>query len=275
MRVPPGTGALVLRDMFLRNTALGAIALGLLTFVSCGSPPPPEPSDVATLVWEDRELERFAGECDGTEAPCGRFRAEYPEFTEAPAPGVMESLNEAVNGLLTDGRPETLADMANELIAAYRAARQEFPGAASTQRWEEEKVVTVLHHDDRLVSLKLEEYSNTGGAHPNARTLYGSWTLEDGGRVALEELLAPGGEERIAELGEAAFREVRGVPADQTLEELGFLFPDGEFALTENFAVTDEGLVFYFNPYEVAPYALGPTEIEMTFEALADLWVGR
>ena len=117
----------------------------------------------------------------------------------------------------------------------------------------------------------LEVYSYTGGAHPNARTLYGSWFLEDGRRVALRDLLTPGSEERVAEIAEAVFREQRGLPTEQSLEEQGFDFPDGKFALNENFAVTDQGLVFYFNPYEIAPYALGPTEIELTFEALEGL----
>lgn len=248
----------------------GALVLGLMTLLSCGSPVPPGRTAVE-LAWEDRELERFAGECAGADTPCGRFTAEYPEFMTAPGAGVTDRLNEAVQELLTGGRTATLADMANELIAAYRAARQEFPGAASTQRWEEERVVTVLHHDDRLVSLKLEEYANTGGAHPNARTVYGTWSLEDGGRVSLGDLLTPGSEGRVKELGEAAFREARGIEPGQTYEELGFRFPDGEFALSENFAVTGEGLIFRFNPYEIAPYALGPTEIELTFETLDGL----
>ena len=266
MKILSGIGCIVVGALIF-----GVMGLGLLSIVSCGTPPPPEAPDSSKLVWEDRELERFAGECDGADDPCGWFRAEYPEFTEAPSAEVVESLNGAVQGLMTDGRPETLAEMANELIAAYRAARQEFPGAASTQRWEEERVATVLHHDDRLVSLMLEVYSYTGGAHPNARTLYGSWFLEDGRRVALRDLLTPGSEERVAEIAEAVFREQRGLPTEQSLEEQGFDFPDGKFALNENFAVTDQGLVFYFNPYEIAPYALGPTEIELTFEALEGL----
>ena len=249
-----------------------AFILGLLALTSCGPQPAEQPlAGVNGLEWEDRELERFSGECDTTDAPCGRFAAEYPEFTSAPAPGVLESLNEAVDVLLTDGRPVPLATMASEFIAAYRTARQEFPGAASTQRWEEEKVARVLYHDDRHVSLLLEEYSYTGGAHPNSRRIYGTWSLADGGRLALADLLKPGFEGPLAEVGEAVFREARGISANEALEERGFTFPDGDFALPDNFAVTGDGLLFFYNSYEIAPYALGPTEVEISFEELGEL----
>jgi hypothetical protein len=32
--------------------------------------------------------------------------------------------------------------------------------------------------------------------------------------------------------------------------------------------VQDSGLLFYYNPYEIAPYAVGPTELLLTYEAL-------
>jgi hypothetical protein len=38
-------------------------------------------------------------------------------------------------------------------------------------------------------------------------------------------------------------------------------FWDGSFKLSENFAVEKEGLRFYYNAYEVAPYAVDPTDL--------------
>lgn len=38
-----------------------------------------------------------------------------------------------------------------------------------------------------------------------------------------------------------------------------------------NFAVTTEGVEFYYNPYEVAAYVFGPTDILFTWEQLGRL----
>ena len=250
---------------------MGAVFL-LVGLAACASPSAEDSVPAGLeLEWRERELERFSGACDTADDPCGRFTAMFPQFTLAAAPDVAERLNEAVQTLLTGGGPVTLAGMANELIAGFRAARQEFPGAASTQRWEERRSVRVVHHDDRLVSLRFEVYSDTGGAHPDSQTTYASWSLADGERVLLEDLLLEGYEEPLAEIGEAAFRQARGLTVDRDLEELGFRFADGRFALPDNFAVTESGLVFHYNPYEIAPYSLGPTELTITWVEIGEL----
>ena len=51
----------------------------------------------------------------------------------------------------------------------------------------------------------------------------------------------------------------------------GFWFEDDIFSATDNFAVADSGLAFHFDPYEVAPYALGESDFVVTREELGDL----
>ncbi len=41
--------------------------------------------------------------------------------------------------------------------------------------------------------------------------------------------------------------------------------------MNDNFAVIAEGVLFYFNPYETASYAAGPTELLVPFSALKSL----
>jgi len=53
--------------------------------------------------------------------------------------------------------------------------------------------------------------------------------------------------------------------------EAGFYFENDVFKLTANFAITKEGLKFLYNPYEIAPYALGQQEIIIPYAALGEL----
>ncbi len=64
---------------------------------------------------------------------------------------------------------------------------------------------------------------------------------------------------------------MRAVAEGAALKDSGFTFENDLFTLPENFALRDEGLAFYYNPYDVAPYAMGPTEIVLSWEEIKDL----
>ncbi|HKY62130.1 MAG TPA: RsiV family protein, partial [bacterium] len=94
-----------------------------------------------------------------------------------------------------------------------------------------------------------------------------SYNPKDGRPYGLGDWLKPGYEEPIQALGEKAFRRARDLPAETDLNDAGFTFENG-FRLNENFAAGPEGLIFYFNPYEVASYADGPTELLIPYSEL-------
>jgi hypothetical protein len=71
---------------------------------------------------------------------------------------------------------------------------------------------------------------------------------------------------------EAEFRRARSIPAGESLQDAGFfILPGQELPLGENFALTSKGLEIQYNPYEVAPYALGATSVSVPREAVAPL----
>ena len=53
---------------------------------------------------------------------------------------------------------------------------------------------------------------------------------------------------------------------DEELAQRGF-FPE-TIAPTENFEVTPEGIVFHYNPYDIACYAIGEVDVPFTKEEL-------
>jgi hypothetical protein len=71
---------------------------------------------------------------------------------------------------------------------------------------------------------------------------------------------------------EAEFRRARSIRLGQSLQDAGFfILPGQELPLGENFALTDRGMEIQYNPYEVAPYALGETRVRVPSEAVAPL----
>lgn len=228
------------------------------------------------VAFEMRVVESTEGKCgEGAASACARFRVEYPEITRAPNADALAALNQAVRWKLL--KPELWApapspqDMADFFFAQWRGTRAAFPDAASTAGWFLDIRLRVIHQDHRLISLESAEQAYTGGAHPNSATRYSSFDLSDGRPLTLDDLLLDGRSAKLNEIAERRFRELHEVPQERSLADAGFWFEGGAFALNDNFAVTDAGLLFRFDPYEVAAYALGPTELLLTPEDLEGL----
>jgi hypothetical protein len=137
--------------------------------------------------------------------------------------------------------------------------------------WFLERKIPVIHADARAFSIEASQFWFTGGAHPNSFATLASFDPATGRRLRLTDVLASGYEPRLLAAAERSFRRAREIPEGQPLTEAGFWFENDVFTLTDNFAVADSGLAFHFDPYEVAAYALGPTDFVVSREQLADL----
>ena len=45
----------------------------------------------------------------------------------------------------------------------------------------------------------------------------------------------------------------------------------GDLEPTENFYLSEKGITFYYNIYEIAPYVMGPVEITLPYEIMSHL----
>ena len=55
------------------------------------------------------------------------------------------------------------------------------------------------------------------------------------------------------------------------IKEKGYLYQDYEMFISNNFILDNEKIVFIYNKYEIAPYAVGDIMIDVTYEELKDL----
>ena len=54
------------------------------------------------------------------------------------------------------------------------------------------------------------------------------------------------------------------------LEDMGYVTV-GELEPTDNFYLTENGISFFYNVYDIAPYAVGAIEISLPYEMLSHL----
>lgn len=128
--------------------------------------------------------------------------------------------------------------------------------------------------DNEIVSVLQVNSTYSGGAHPNYAQFAYNLDLASRRQLTLSDVIELGGEAVLLEhvLDELENRFVG-------LEGLG-LFPDYRQIvedcligpeLTNNWYFGGNGLVIYFNCYEIAPYAAGIIKVEFDYDMLRDV----
>ncbi len=132
-----------------------------------------------------------------------------------------------------------------------------------------------LLSDKVIFSYGISRYAFMGGAHGlNTRTFY-NFDLKTGNKITENDIFITDYETPLAELiKKRIIEQSKEDPELQpiiNLENTDYwieaIKPNG------NFYITDEGINFVFNPYEIAPYFIGQTEVVLSFERLKDLLI--
>lgn len=106
------------------------------------------------------------------------------------------------------------------------------------------------------------DYDYTGGAHGYTGIGHDVFDLTTGEIVTEADLFAEGYEEGVSELLAASLEEYLA-----EIEES----PEMMFSMPEpngNFAVSEEGITWTYNPYEIAPYSMGIIDLPVSWDDL-------
>lgn len=125
---------------------------------------------------------------------------------------------------------------------------------------------------DSLVCYTLMTYTYLGGAHPmtTARTV--TFSLTTGQAVKPSDIFLPGTEDVLIDRLTKRLMEMANVKTIEELHEVGFLDLADMF-VSENMLLEKDRISFHYDPYDIAPYALGAIDIDFTYKELEDLMV--
>lgn len=133
---------------------------------------------------------------------------------------------------------------------------------------------TVTRLDGSVFSMTTYYSTYTGGAHPNNVQEAVNFSLQTGEKLTLAEVLQPQGEASL----EGMILEWLETKAD----DFG-LFDEYQTVVADKFQnsaldaqstawyFSNNGLVVFFNPYDITPYAAGVVKIEFPYESLTDV----
>ena len=214
---------------------------------------------------------------------CTRATYEYPLFTGGDA---AQSLNVLV-------REWFVFSWCRPPHASLRRAMQRYFQEASKERanshdnhdkfrgWDWCARCKVIAWGCGRISLVYDEDMDTGGAHSQQEYRAATVDLATGRRLSFGSLFTPASWDSVRQIGEAAFRRTFQIPPTEGWAEM---YPDGaydfpyprspdediaasdttsSFVFPHEWCVSRTGLIFFFQPYEVASYAMSRTRFEV------------
>lgn len=245
-----------------------------LLLASCGGPTPTggERSEMDTAVYKLTSLNKSVGDCSASEGPpCAEVYLSYLVFEDLPVKksrdlvdslcSYFSSYSSREQAVLTS--PEAVVDT---FFAEFNSILRDFPDYKG--HWELQRNARVHYNKNGLLGLTFSEYSYAGGAHGLYVFHFRLVDLPGGKVLSYEDLMVPDYMDNFRYTAEMAFRRQREIPDSASLNAHGYWFENDQFKLTDNFRLDPEGIVFFWNPYDIAPYSEGNEELLLPWETL-------
>lgn len=126
----------------------------------------------------------------------------------------------------------------------------------------------VEYNSKKFVSIVMNHYQFTGGAHGNYFALGYNIRLDNGAILTLKDIITEGSFDLLAYECEQAILETYQA---NSLMEAGLFEDEIAIADDQDFYIIPGALVIQFDPYEVGPYAMGEITAEIPFDKIADI----
>lgn len=196
-----------------------------------------------------------SGDCN---ANCAEVTVNYPQTGDQGFDRFFQkTVKEIIDDYLrnSDGA-RSIEEYAELYLDSYQEFKSAFPDAKTP--WYLRIDAEITYQTTDWFSLKLVTDSYSGGAHPNSSTEL-KLISSTGRTKRIEDVVKDIG--RFRQEAERAFRKIHNIEESTRWEDTEFMFEDNVFSLPENIGFNNKGAVLYYNNYEAASYAEGPTEL--------------
>lgn len=179
-----------------------------------------------------------------------------------------ESIHKQLLGVFGPEEPaKSISELASNFIEGYERFRTEIPERPQT--WYLNIKAKVLFQNPKYLSLEVRSEEYAGGAHGNLFIKYLNYDPKTYAPLILDDFLLPNSTPKLIQIAEKKFRENEGLTPNQSLEN--YFFEDAKFSLPANYRLTEEGLEFLYNNYEIKPYSDGITILVLPYASIMDL----
>ncbi|MBT9844890.1 DUF3298 domain-containing protein [Barnesiella intestinihominis] len=158
-------------------------------------------------------------------------------------------------------------------VNAYKEIEPEFEkelaksGEAYSFEWDFDYTLSPVYNRNDFFCYGISSSEYTGGAHGMYSNRYYTIDLSNWKRIGLDDIFQPDSSDTLSSILLNRLMKQLNVSSPDSLLELGY-FDTEDIMATENFYLTDTGICWVYNPYEIACYATGQTSIEIPFKEI-------
>lgn len=183
-----------------------------------------------------------------------RYTIKYPHF-------ISEKYQTMLNKLNSLYRTKAVMYERSNIMNLYQMAMVEYEYSIANdypiRQFEAYVDYKVPYNQNCLLSLYFDQYEYAGGAHGLTYRYSDTWDLNKSRRMEIGDFFP-----HHSNYKEYLIQNINQQIADQIANENGMYFEDYEKLVRENlkannFYLSQEGLVIYFQHYDIAPYAAG------------------
>ncbi|MBP6812598.1 MAG: DUF3298 and DUF4163 domain-containing protein [Saprospiraceae bacterium] len=206
---------------------------------------------------------------------CAEIKLSYPVLTGGLNPVATQAINDSLLSfvyMVIGGNPKLPLPQAFDsaslnlymMLQDQLDMSPDYPGGFTN-----ELSSKVLYQNVKLISVEMSNYSFTGGAHGSYGSALNTFLLANGKALQLTDIVQDSAKLRpLLEQGFVAAKNVDGEHYQLT----DLVFPESlPLPLPMQWCIVKEGLRLTYNPYEVAPYAVGQTDIVLSWDQLGSL----
>lgn len=263
----------------MRKISVSAIVLASLVFVySCNDNEVSNKIITAdTIQFETKDYDIADKSQQSDPALQSHYQLSYPEITDDIPKAALENINAYFAGFILDSETPVkefpnINKQAQKLFHEYEEVYKEFP---RTSTWIVDKKIEIVSKTGPLLTISFSESSYKGGAHPNSNTFYKIFDLNTGKLVNIYEIIDSAQTDKL----NAIRLETLNKQKNSLMPEgdwKTYMFPDafepnGTFNTNSNMKASKDTIEFYYNSYDIAAYAFGPTAIKIPVSELKPL----
>lgn len=184
--------------------------------------------------------------------------------------------NERVCKLINDQLVEILLKQSSELtvdeaVAQYiEDVKKEFHGDEVASIYYDHLTGRAEYGRENIINYRLVEDVFMGGAHPCTITTILRFNAMTGEFITLENLFPYPQQKELQELLLEKLMKMNQARSLEDLHKRGILEMSDMF-ISNNFALREDSIEFYYNEYDIAPYAYGAFSICLSYEEVQKL----
>jgi hypothetical protein len=264
----------------MRIAGISILMVGLSTLLSCNNSSQKEGQIEEGGIMAGRFEETTLGGCDTVRSQGVSIRMKIWEPSDSSeaakairsvlARKVVDRINSYADSATIAANPAAYHDAKASFEVFrknYNDFKEDFPDAPGC--WEVSLEGDTVMVSPKMMAYQLEHYSFTGGAHPNSFLSFHVFDRKTGEEKDMKTFVSDS--LALLKIVETAFRKLENLTADADLEQAGYFLADHKFFLPANYIFTRQGVLFYYNPYEIAAYARGPIEFTIPYQELKDI----